>query len=1691
MNARSRSAWPKQLSKPPRLPNTSRFVGFAANVTQVGPQWRNYLEARRDTLDFMAVAETHLDGKASLEEQTRLHGRGWTSFWTPARSTGKGGTSGGTAIVASATVQVAHLFQAATEATSSFTARCDQLVDVTPVIVRMKELEILIVAAYLTVGQGLRGQDNASKLECLAALVSACGLPWIIIGDMNADPDEMRGSDWLRYVDGRVVLPSNSLVTCTAGSVGSLIDYAIVSAGLERLVSLKADFSVPWQPHAGLTFEVAVEANAGSTRILRSPYCPVLPQLRFPERDLGGSDPMRNWDIARRDVARGANANKGGSVVDRRPHVTKISGASLLSLTQRDAISGSYATLMRTMEVYWARKADQVKDLAKLSTRARGPLFQVTSVRRNLVRPRVQAESARLVGWWAVFTTLWQSFKIELRRGFHGRRDERWHLLRKHWCERPDMQEDFLDGLRDAASWDCLLEPSSHCPLPLAEAAQRHAEETHQKARALDITSRRQDFRRWIVSQLETQRCKGFYRWTRPKDAPSCGGILSGAYGGALLTEPLALAHHFRTVFRSWWCRREGAGLQTFEALKELRAHAAMQPLAAYTFEDADRALFSLKDDTGQGLDRLGPRVLKSLPLDARMAFVELFRKIESGLLWPWQMLAAKVVLIAKADGGCRPIALLMMLYRWFLRIHRVHTRRWTADKAAFWDHAIASSSALRSATLTALRVEMAELAGFDWAVVLWDLTKFYDTVDLAALSRAVVSRAYPSRIAYLCLTMYQAPRVLFAHGSYSQWIAPQDSMLPGCGEAVNLARCVLFDILEAVSQSSPLDQLGQFVDDVKMFATGHSNLDLIDSLAPAVRTFVKGVENASLVISAKSKVVGTSPMVNQYLSHVAGVSGAKLREARNSTDLGVDIHSSRRRLLPKRKSRTSVADLQNSKVLQLKHKRAGRRIYATAVRTRQNYDLPLFGVAPTVLAKRRAAAAKHLGWRPGMCTTTLYEIERPSGFADPMVAEPCATIDAYLSLWLRSPELRQDIAQAWNEAADTLKSVAPSQRWKMSKGILSATITTLLQEGWEPTAADLWTDPGGTSFQLSDAPSDRRFFTAHFASGIRKRLWARAGAHHLSGLHEEMDTTAAAKLVKRLRKQGHLREAQLASMIACGGLWTRTRAKEAGYAVPTENVVCPLCGCGQDTLFHRAYQCRRVLDISAGDLHSTRALASVAQEDNALIWCRGLVPTSLLDIPPPCSRPTIRCHGAARLVGGNKLFAGNHTFYLDESGGARASDPRLRRCGWGVAILPSSETDTTFCGGWAGSLAGAVQTPTRACLAGFVHLLANTEGPLVVYPDAKYLVQGFANFRHRHPDGTHADLWASIGELVSSRGASVEVHKTTAHLDEAHAIANPLVNLHQWIGNHLADALAGQAASFDAVPTEVACGVDSLTGRAYNILRRLVAACALFLEERGESEGFVRPPRPAGLPSSLQLLIRSSGHDFGIEPRTVKEAPPLLACKCCGQIVAKANLVATLRDGGACVPLRILAAHHGADDLFAPQQGQLVRAARSDLHRSHCLLRQRGIWFCSTCGGYTGSSSSKTHPLSLRSPCKPPTRAGKYHLSRLSKGLTPTPSVSWPDPLGEAGHLLVPRRRVLVKTTLIAPEFAPLVANDGRDQNMVAGQQWNDGADSELSDGEEVERPLELQETIHFEDGLQDDEDFLEEQAMLGFDAA
>ena len=237
-----------------------------------------------------------------------------------------------------------------------------------------------------------------------------------------------------------------------------------------------------------------------------------------------------------------------------------------------------------------------------------------------------------------------------------------------------------------------------------------------------------------------------------------------------------------------------------------------------------DAALFTFKDATGMGLDCMGPLLLKHLPLEAREELAMLLTSVVEQQAWPWQALMACVALIPKVGGGGggeaggeRPIGLLTFLVRLFTRCCRPKMRKWCDAYCGHWDHAVSSSSALRSALVQHLRVEIAQLTSRHWALILWDLREFYDSIGLAALVDSALRRHYPARVLHLIVQAYQAPRVLRCGKSSSEWVTPVDSIVAGCGEANNLARCALYEAAEAVSRVSPLMQLGQFVDDIKV----------------------------------------------------------------------------------------------------------------------------------------------------------------------------------------------------------------------------------------------------------------------------------------------------------------------------------------------------------------------------------------------------------------------------------------------------------------------------------------------------------------------------------------------------------------------------------------------------------------------------------------------------------------------------------------------------------------------------------------------------------------------------------------------------------------------------------------------------------------------------------------------------------
>ena len=194
-----------------------------------------------------------------------------------------------------------------------------------------------------------------------------------------------------------------------------------------------------------------------------------------------------------------------------------------------------------------------------------------------------------------------------------------------------------------------------------------------------------------------------------------------------------------------------------------------------------------------------------------------------------------------KPGGGERPIGLLPFLVRLYSRVRRPYTRQWTAAWCAHWDHALAGSSSLRSAALQMLKVELAASSGWSWGLVLYDLTFVYDTVCIPTLIAKAADRQYPAKVLNLLVQGYLAARVIRTGACYSEWAYPVNSILAGCGEANNVARCCVYSVIESSLEASPWQQVSQFVDDLKQYADGPDDASVAEVMCPAIGSLVKG----------------------------------------------------------------------------------------------------------------------------------------------------------------------------------------------------------------------------------------------------------------------------------------------------------------------------------------------------------------------------------------------------------------------------------------------------------------------------------------------------------------------------------------------------------------------------------------------------------------------------------------------------------------------------------------------------------------------------------------------------------------------------------------------------------------------------------------------------------------------------------
>ena len=167
--------------------------------------------------------------------------------------------------------------------------------------------------------------------------------------------------------------------------------------------------------------------------------------------------------------------------------------------------------------------------------------------------------------------------------------------------------------------------------------------------------------------------------------------------------------------------------------------------------------------------------------------------------------------------------------------------------------------------------------------------------------------------------------------------------------------------------------------------------------------------------------------------------------------------------------------------------------------------------------------------------------------------------------------------------------------------------------------------------------------------------------------------------------------------------------------------------------------------------------------------------------------------------------------YFTDGSGGKKGSDPRLRRCGWGVVRLNLDDpgNPSLACGAF-GPLPGPLQTVPRSEIFAAIQVLDLVHGAVIIYSDCEYFVSraGALGQRARMRAGKNGDLWARWWDLVDERDGAVIVRKVKAH-SEHRALVSGAIALELYMGNAYADYMAGKGAEMGELDSNIILKVE------------------------------------------------------------------------------------------------------------------------------------------------------------------------------------------------------------------------------------------------------------------------------------------
>jgi hypothetical protein len=744
------------------------FIILFANITVWRKDVSVWLQNR--SVELALLQETHVS--SATEEQMRIDqgSKGWKVHSIPGVPGVGHGIKGGLATLAKKHRDASHLFTFSQEGCGFIATG-----------VRLKGWHLAVVNVYLRDSTGLGAPPNSSIVSALQGFVRSLSFPWIIAGDFNIEPEELQATNLLEMLGGRLLCTDEPTL-----DQGGRLDFAIARKSMESLVSISAEWDVPWKPHACLS--LTVRADLSNTRM------PQLTRFRpIPEK------PQGSYTAAKPVTPR--------SLLQEEPAA--------------DPLSTMLAGLSQAVEAFWFDRND-----------GRGcnvPVVFAPLVPRSLPGfvwgGRSQAFWGRMLSWSrALDRHQHPGVKALLLKHFPS--------IPEHWTGDEQDCKSFMCGFADELE----LETPAWHKLALVAEAQEKLHKTQASKASTD------NYKDWLTQGLQGS-MKPLFKTVRKHEAVTCRPFLDRE----LRVRPFLRRDYWHDIWCPGGLTCPEAQLQRLT--DKGRRHAlVISPIKASDLQACcERLPKKMGGPAGWEYGMLGHLPPEAYADLAKLyADVEQAARLPAQMTVSMYAMLPETWEAERPIGLCHVLWRLWCKLRW----GEVTNWLQDYLRVASWDEARPGCSCLEVALRRLLSAEQAKGNGKCLETLFVDLRQFYERVDHGAMIRAGQEMHFPDLLLCLATQLYRGSRYIDGEGSLSPPVRAERGLMAGCPLAPILAKLAIHKPMALVTSETCVSNSDTWIDDISLDVFHVSPAQAAAGALKAYRVLKKSLAAEGLEIS-------------------------------------------------------------------------------------------------------------------------------------------------------------------------------------------------------------------------------------------------------------------------------------------------------------------------------------------------------------------------------------------------------------------------------------------------------------------------------------------------------------------------------------------------------------------------------------------------------------------------------------------------------------------------------------------------------------------------------------------------------------------------------------------------------------------------------------------------------------------------